>query len=92
MLDIFFLCDLQKSAIESDLEALKQAVQGDNAEDIKAKTDALMQSSMKLGEALYKAQQEAAAAGGSPDGEAQESDNVVDAEFEEVKDDSQKKA
>ena len=82
----------EKSAIESDLEALKQAVQGDNAEDIKAKTDALMQSSMKLGEALYKAQQEAAAAGGSPEGEAQSQDNVVDAEFEEVKDDSQKKA
>jgi molecular chaperone DnaK len=82
----------EKSAIESDLEALKQAVQGDNAEDIKAKTDALMQSSMKLGEALYKAQQEAAAAGGSPEGEAQNQDNVVDAEFEEVKDDSQKKA
>ena len=82
----------EKSAIESDLEALKQAVQGDNAEDIKAKTDALMQSSMKLGEALYKAQQEATAAGGSPEGEAQNQDNVVDAEFEEVKDDSQKKA
>ncbi len=82
----------EKSAIESDLEALKQAVQGDSAEDIKAKTDALMQSSMKLGEALYKAQQEAAAAGGSPEGEAQSQDNVVDAEFEEVKDDSQKKA
>lgn len=82
----------EKSAIESDLEALKQAVQGDNAEDIKAKTDALMQSSMKLGEALYKAQQEAAAAGGTPEGEAQSQDTVVDAEFEEVKDDSQKKA
>ncbi len=83
----------EKSAIESDLEALKQAVQGDNAEDIKAKTDALMQSSMKLGEALYKAQQEAAAAGGSPEGEAQGQDTVVDAEFEEVQsDDSQKKA
>ncbi len=81
-----------KAAIESDLAALKQAVQGDDAADIKAKTDALMQSSMKLGEALYKAQQEAAAAGGSPEEGAQSQDNVVDAEFEEVNDDSQKKA
>ncbi|MBX3487029.1 MAG: molecular chaperone DnaK [Candidatus Paracaedibacteraceae bacterium] len=81
-----------KAAIESDLAALKQAVQGDDAADIKAKTDALMQSSMKLGEALYKAQQEAAAAGGSPEGEAQSQDNVVDAEFEEVNDDSRKKS
>ncbi len=81
-----------KAAIESDLAALKQAVQGDDAADIKAKTDALMQSSMKLGEALYKAQQEAAAAGGSPEGEAQSQDNVVDADFEEVNDDSRKKS
>lgn len=82
-----------KAAIEKDLEALKQAVQGDNAEDIKAKTDALMQSSMKLGEALYKAQQEAAAAStNETQGQPQDQGTVVDAEYEEVNEDSQKKA
>ena len=42
---------------------LKEAVKGDDADDIKAKTNALAQASMKLGEAMYKAQQAEAAAG-----------------------------
>ncbi len=81
-----------KTAIEADLEALRQAVTTDDVEDIKAKTDALMQSSMKMGEALYKAQQEAAASQAAPEGEAQDQSTVVDADFEDVSDDSKKKA
>lgn len=87
-----------KEKIEADLAALKEAVKGDDAEDIKAKTDALMQSSMKLGEALYKAQAEAAAAAGGAEGAAagehatgEEEPKVVDAEFTDV-DDLNKKA
>ena len=60
---------------------------------INAKTEALMQSSMKIGEALYKAQQETAAAGAQPGADASGSaeskpdEGVVDADFEEVKKD-----
>ncbi len=85
----------QKTAIEAAIAALKEAIKGDDAEDIKAKTNTLAQASMKLGEAMYKAQQ--AEGGAAPEGgEAPASngpgadDNVVDADFEEV--DDQKKA
>ena len=60
---------------------------------INAKSEALMQSSMKIGEALYKAQQETAAAGAQPGADASASaeskpdEGVVDADFEEVKKD-----
>ena len=77
----------QKTAIEAAAAALKEAVKGDDTDDIKAKTNALAQASMKLGEAMYKAQQ-AEAGGTAPDGEAPKADdNVVDADFEEVEDD-----
>ncbi|MGE4219522.1 MAG: molecular chaperone DnaK [Alphaproteobacteria bacterium] len=86
----------ERTAIENDLNALKEAVKGDDAADIKAKTDALTQSSMKLGEAMYKAAQEAesaAEAGGDAGGAkgGTGADNVVDADFEEVDDDKDKK-
>src|SRR6201994_1312516 len=58
-----------KSAIEDAIASLKEAVKGDDVEDIKAKTNTLAQASMKLGEAMYKAQQ-AEAGGAAPDGEA----------------------
>src|ERR1700744_663083 len=82
----------EKTAIENAVANLKEAIKGDDAEDIKTKTNTLAQASMKLGEAMYKAQQqagggEAAAAG---EGAAPKDDNVVDADFEEV-DDSKKK-
>jgi molecular chaperone DnaK len=75
-----------KQAIETAAQALKEALAGENISDIAAKTQALMQASMKLGEAMY------AAGGGSGEpgddgvsGEnAQHDDGVVDAEFEEV--------
>ncbi|MEQ8334832.1 molecular chaperone DnaK [Nisaea sp.] len=82
--------------IDEHMAALKTAMEGDDAADIKAKMDALQQASMKLGEAMYKASQEAgpdAAAGGSDagdstggDGDSASSDDVVDADFEEVDD------
>jgi molecular chaperone DnaK len=76
-----------KAAIEAALADLKGVVDGDDGDAISAKTQTLIQASMKLGEAMYKAQQE----GGDASGEAGAGDGVVDAEFEEV-DDSQKSA
>jgi molecular chaperone DnaK len=81
----------QKTAIEAAIAALKEAVKTDDVDDIKAKTEALAQASMKLGEAMYKAQQSEAAAGdASADGAGnapKPDDNVVDADFEEVDED-----
>jgi molecular chaperone DnaK len=82
----------EKSAIESAVTALKDALKTDDADDIKAKTNALAQASMKLGEAMYKAQAgEAAAADAAADGAKPADENVVDADFEEV-DDNKKDA
>jgi len=75
-----------KGAIETALADLKGVLEGEDAEVIKEKTNALAEASMKLGEAMYKASQaeaEAKAAGGAKPAE----DDVVDADFEEVKDD-----
>jgi len=71
---------------------LKEALKGDDADAIQQKANTLAQTSMKLGEAMYKAQQEAApgAAAGAT-GEKSE-DDVVDAEFTEVDDDKKKSA
>ena len=84
-----------KSAIEVAIAELKTAVEGGDAEDIKAKTNTLAQASMKLGEALYKSTQGAGGAG--TDGEVpnmdkddDEDDDVVDADFTEVGDDDKK--
>src|SRR5262245_35278455 len=86
-----------KAKIEAAITELKGAIKFDDVESIKAKTNALAQASMKLGEAIYGAQQAAeGAAGGAGTGEAQKKgaggDNVVDADFEEVKDDKKKSA
>jgi molecular chaperone DnaK len=88
-----------RSQIESEIAALKTAMEGDDAAAIQQKTQALVQSSMKLGEAMYKAQQ-GAAPGAGPDAGPQGgpgaggdagggkaaggNDKVVDADFEEV--------
>ena len=82
--------DADKTAINSAVEDLKKAIEGDNIDDINNKTDALMNASMKLGEAMYKAQQEQAGAAGAQTGsagaeDAKKEDDVVDADFEEVK-------
>ncbi|WP_374446104.1 molecular chaperone DnaK [Stella sp.] len=78
-----------KSEIEADIQALKDALGGEDAADIKAKTDRLAQSAMKLGEAMYKAQQAetgGAQPGAGGDAPAADKDKVVDADFEEVDD------
>jgi molecular chaperone DnaK len=74
-----------KSAVESAVAALKTALEGEDAEAIKARTEDLVQASMKLGEAMYKAQSEAPAAGAGSEGGTQ--DDVIDADFKEVGDD-----
>ncbi|MDP3855827.1 Hsp70 family protein, partial [Phenylobacterium sp.] len=80
----------EKEAIETALTDLKSAREGDDAEAIATKTQTLIQASMKLGEAMYAAQQGGGAADDQPD--AAGGDDVVDAEFEEVGDDDQKKS
>jgi len=77
-----------KSAVESAIAALRTALQGDDLEAIKARTNDLTQVQMKLGEAMYKASQAAGpeAAGGAP------KDDVIDADFREVDDDKKKSA
>ena len=77
----------QKTKIEADVKALKDVLDSGDAELIKSKTEALTASAMKLGEAMYKAQQEGAqGAGDAGAGTAhgQNADGVVDADFEEV--------
>jgi len=84
-----------KTQIQTDLDALKEAVKGEDSADITEKTEALSKSSMKLGEAMYKASQETSGEAG-PDGDSGASagpadDGVVDADFEEVEEDSKEK-
>src|SRR6201988_4010737 len=74
-----------KTAIEDAVSDLKEALKGDDAEAIKAKTNTLAQASMKLGEAMYKQQAEADAKRDAA------KDDVVDAEFTEVDDDKNNK-
>lgn len=78
----------ERTAIETAIAELKEKVKSENAEEIKAASDKLAQASMKLGETMYKAQQEQSAAQ-QPDGQQQASnsqnqENVVDADFKEV--------
>ena len=90
-----------KASIEQAVAELKSVLDGDDVEELKAKTDALAQASMKLGEAMYKAQAESEAAspdsdggpsGGDGGGSGSTDDGVVDADFEEVDDDKKKSA
>src|SRR5499433_3979871 len=75
----------ERRAIEDAVSDLKEALKGDDAEAIKAKTNTLAQASMKLGEAMYKQQAEADAKRDAA------KDDVVDAEFTEVDDDKNNK-
>jgi molecular chaperone DnaK len=77
--------DSERRAIEDAVSDLKEALKGDDAEAIKAKTNTLAQASMKLGEAMYKQQAESDAAKDAA------KDDVVDAEFTEVDDDKNNK-
>jgi molecular chaperone DnaK len=77
--------EAERRAIEDAVSDLKEALKGDDAEGIKAKTNTLAQVSMKLGEAMYKQQAESDAAKDAA------KDDVVDAEFTEVDDDKNNK-
>ncbi len=85
-----------RDGITAAIADLKSALEGEDAPAIQEKSQALAEASMKLGEAIYKAQAETEAdesnaeAGTPGDGPVDESDDVVDAEFEEVEDDDKK--
>jgi molecular chaperone DnaK len=80
-----------RKGIESALEELKKAMEGDDLEAIKGKTEALATASQKLGEILYQQAQGEAAAGGEGEAEGgDQKDDVVDAEFEEVDEEEKK--
>ena len=78
-----------KSAVEAAISALKSALEGEDAEAIKARTNDLTQASMKLGEALYKAQSGGPGADGA---NAETKDDVIDADFKEVGPDDKTKS
>jgi len=90
------IADADKKAIETGISDLKNALKGADTEEVKKKTQALVQSSMKLGEAVYKSQQKSA---GKKDAKQnqdsknkdQNKEDVVDADFEEVKEDKNDK-
>jgi molecular chaperone DnaK len=87
--------DADRTAIENAIADLKEALKGDDSAAIQAKTNALAQASMKLGEAMYKQQQEAqnaSGAGGDGAASGEKKEDVVDAEFTEVDDDKKKSA
>jgi len=79
--------DADKKAIEDASSSLKEAIKGTDIEDIKKKTETLVQASMKLGEAIYKSQEKKSNSSkdGDKNDEGKKDDNVVDADFEEVK-------
>jgi molecular chaperone DnaK len=82
-----------KSAVEAAIAEVKTALEGEDTEAIKEKTNALAQASMKLGEALYKQQQGATPGGDGADmggGAKSPDDEILDADFEEVKDDDKR--
>ena len=91
-----------KSSIEAAIADLKSAAAGEDASAIQAKSQTLMQASMKLGEAVYKAQQAAASgAGGDNDGDQSSGsgtsgstggEDVVDADFEEIPEEERKRS
>jgi molecular chaperone DnaK len=83
--------DAEKKAIEDASSSLKEALKGEDIEDIKKKTEALVQSSMKLGEAIYKSQQNAKPETDKEDdkdNKDKKDNDVVDADFEEVKEEN----
>ena len=87
--------DGDKKAIETASSNLRNSLKGTDLEDIKKKTQELVQASMKLGEAIYKSQQSAKPGDAPKEAKKEEGkkdDNVVDADFEEVKDDNKEKS
>ncbi|MEP0940916.1 MAG: molecular chaperone DnaK [Rhizobiaceae bacterium] len=83
-----------KEAIENAIVELKAALETDDADEIKDKSQALAETSMKMGQAIYEAQQsdEEAAAAADAAAHAAADENVVDADFEEIDDEDEKKS
>ncbi len=87
--------DADKKAIEDASTALKESLKSEDTENIKKKTETLVQASMKLGEAIYKSQQSTKPESNKDEGKDEKEkkdDNVVDADFEEVKDENKEKS
>ena len=87
----------EKKAIETGIADLKKSLEGTDIDDIKKKTQNLIQVSMKLGEAVYKSQQKDQTKSADPkkdkkDVDGNDKENVVDADFEDVKEDKEKSA
>ncbi|MGL5116439.1 MAG: Hsp70 family protein, partial [Beijerinckiaceae bacterium] len=88
--------ETDRNAVQHAITALKDAIAKDDAEMIKANTNDLMQASMKIGEAMYKAQADESAAADAKADMAKDDrakgdkDDVIDADFKEVKDDKKK--
>ena len=83
------VAEAEKKKIEDDIEALKAVKDSDDFESIKSKTEELVQSSLKLGEAIYKQNPQGDTpqpdpSGNEPSSDKKKDENIVDAEFEEV--------
>jgi len=85
------LTDDEKAPVEAAIAELEEALKSDDQEQITAKTTALTEASAKIAEKLYAAADaDATDAGATDAGSSKSDDDVVDAEFEEVKDDEKK--
>ena len=83
----------EKKAIEDGITDLKKSLEGTDLEDVKKKTQSLIQVSMKLGEAVYKSQQKPEAKEDEKkQAKPEEKDTVVDADFEDVKEEDKEKS
>ena len=83
--------EADRTAIADAIAALKTAAEGDDVEAINAKTQTLAEVSMKLGQAMYEASQKEAAEADAKADAAKDGSDVVDADFEEIDEDDDKK-
>ena len=88
------ISETEKKAIETAISDLRDALKGTDTEEVKKKTQSLIQASMKLGEAVYKSQQktDGSTANKEDNKDNKEKDNVVDAEVVDTKEDKEKRA
>jgi len=88
------ITETEKKAIETGISDLRNALKGTDTEEVKKKTQSLIQASMKLGEAVYKSQQktDGSASSKKDNKDNKQKDNVVDAEVVDEKEDKQKRA
>ena len=88
------ITETERKAIETGISDLRNALKGTDTEEVKIKTQSLIQASMKLGEAVYKSQQktDGSASSKKDNKDNKQKDNVVDAEVVDEKEDKQKRA